>query len=282
MTSDELISRFQFPKEGFEDPIKWTDGVGFSLVKEYGDGFASQYKIGFLKPFGQNEINYLWVSAYFGKKIPEGISLGTGAKGIWDPIDIDFYDKYSFKTSNSKFYKENVEIDPSSILKDIRSIHELPTKKVKGFLLRLRLGFWRKILPRMISWVDRCLTLLLWLISGEITKGGILNRLISNESKPGTTFTEGKTLKFFGYEAKRWSVIFYCTMHLIAFLIFPCQLLSNKVIGPLIQNNFLILCYVVTSFAFTEVALPKIIKRLIEGNIKLYGKISFMTLKIHF
>ena len=58
-------------------------------------------------------------------------------------------------------------------------------------------------------------------------------------------------MEFFGYKAKRWSVVFYCLLHLTIFSFFYWKSIEYVFVNEMLNNNFLALCYVVVSFALT-------------------------------
>jgi hypothetical protein len=308
MQQDDLIAQFKFPITGFSSPIKWQDGFGFSVTQKYRNSYASLYKIGvYDEKQKEGDLKKLWISVIYGKEAEGGgISIGTGKKGVWNPVDLDFRDEYFFNLKTKKFFHFEKEIDPKNILFNVEKLHKLPTKSIRGILLRLRLRFWRIFLPSIIKIIDKCLILLLLFVSGEGPKDAdILKRLVSQwhdghveraDQRPGSrnppfepvSFNKGTPLDFFGYKAKRWSVVFYCLMNLFLYILFfywekkPDWLayISNPLTN-ILRNNFLALCYVVVSFAITEALVPSALKIMIERVPKVFRKVSFKILKVH-
>ncbi len=291
MTPQDFINKFRLPLKGFSNPIAWQDGVGFSLVQEHGNTFASLYKFG-LNLASEEQRKPLWVGVSYGKNTSRGISLGSGENGVWDPIDLDFNKDFTYDPTTDKFFKNDKEIDPQQIIHDLERIHKLPTKKIKGFKLRSRLRFWRKIIPGILKFVDLLTRIFLWIVSGETTEPDIFKRSISErldrpdrpfhglpETKDAS-FNESRTLSFFGYSAKRWSVVFYCSIHLIAYTLFFFSDKHWSLLGNIFGNSFLALCYAVVSFTVTEAGIPAILRSFVKFLTRAHGRISFMSLKI--
>lgn len=287
---DELILRFNALPKNFSQPIKWDDGTGFSVIEKYRDGNASLYKIGFGKAQedSSSSLKSLWVSVSYGQDIPGGISMRSSQK-IQDPIDLVFRDEFFYDTNTLKCYEGKKVISPNDLLSEIENKHKLPTKiTISGLRIRSKLWFWRVALPKFIQLCDLIIILILRIISGERTKDDIWKRLLwrkdedARKSNIDIEFENSKTMEFFGYKAKRWSVVFYCTLHLTIYLVFFCLFQAHYYVASKIgSNSFIILCYVVVSFAITESLIPKILKFLIETTIpSIFRKISFRIIKI--
>lgn len=288
--NDYLYNQFAFQRIGFSDPIKWSDGVGLSRIKKFPDGRASLYKIG----IGQEEIQKdttkkkVSISVSHGKEVMGGISLGSET-GLSSPIDLSFRDDFTYDLQEKKFYYRNKVLTPIEVLAKVEEVHERPTKKVGGLFLRSRLWFWRKLLPGVIRLLDLLLIGLLWLISGERVTDNILKRLLglhSEKAREGISskrvqFEEVGTIDFFGYKAKRWSVVFYCGLHLLIFAIYILLQVEYEWLTKVLTNSFLVLCYVVVSFSITEALIPKFLKSII-GKItpELFGSIAFKSIKV--
>lgn len=284
MTSTEFREKFKLPFASFSNPTDWQDGVGFSVIEEGENGFASIYKIGFyVRDSGVNPVKDIWVSVSYGKKTDGGISLGTTEGNLKTPIDLDFHKEFSYNTETDKFYFESKEIDPKDILLKIQKVHKLPTLIVKGLLLRLRLSLWRKIIPGGIKSADNILVRILWLISGERVKNDIMGRRLfekSDEKIKMIEFADSKTLNFFGYQAKRWSVVFYCASHLIGYYAILKFGVPHYFFSEVFKNNFLSLCYVVVTFAIIEHSVPQFLKFIIKFTPVLYGNVLFKRLSV--
>ncbi|NBV29739.1 hypothetical protein EBS02_12155, partial [bacterium] len=224
MNSSELKNKFNLPFSNLSDAIEWQDAIGFSVIEDYQNGFVSLYKIGFLdKKLEGSEQKDLWISVSYGKKIDEGVSLGTGGNSLDIPIDLDFHKEFSYSPTKDKFYYQHQEISAKEILLKIQRIHKLPTLALKGFRLRFRLRLWRKFIPFLIKSIDSVFIAILWLVSGEKIRNDIMGRRLfekPNEKIKTVEFDDPKTMDFFGYKAKRWSVVFYCVLHLVCYFLF--------------------------------------------------------------
>jgi hypothetical protein len=300
MAPEDLIKPFKLPFANFSSPIEWSDGLGFSTTQDYGDGYGSLYKFGILDQTSKENRENLWITVSYGKETDGGISLGTGKNGIWDPIDLNFNNEFFYDKSTKKFYHYEKEVEPKKILLDIEKLHKLSTKKFKGALLRARLNFWRKFLPSLVNVIDKTTIFVLLLVSGEkpievdITKRWVsqwheehkierLNEKIifeKAEFKP-VSFNEGELLNFYVFKAKRWSVVFYCAIHLIFYIIFFFFKIKFDLLNQISKNSFIFLCYIVVTFTFTEATTPWVLKKIIKKNSEIFSRVSFKTLRIH-
>jgi hypothetical protein len=229
MTTEDLIKQFGLPFENFSTPIKWEGDVGFTTIQSYGNGYVSLYKFGILKQDQEGDLKKISVSVSYGKETEGGISLSTGENGVWDPIDLNFPNEFFYSESRKCFLKDGKVISAKEMLFYVEKIHKKPTRLGKGFALRFRLWFWRKGLPFFIKFIDIILISVLLLISGEkIKNNDILKRYFhkrfneKNDRKIENDFEflDSGTMTFFGYTAKRWSVVFYCFMHLFIYIFF--------------------------------------------------------------
>jgi hypothetical protein len=290
--SKKLIADFSFKIDGFSDPIEWTDGTGFSRIKKLDNGNASLFKLG----IGGDQLHSaspkkgLWVSINYGRENMGGITLGSEEQNISGPVDLDYRNEFFYDIDSGKYFHKDKEISSENLFKIVLEAHTRPTKAIVGFWVRCRLWFWRKLLPALITWLDIALVNLLWLISGEKIKENILRRLLDtnrseriNERIPSINaeFEESRKMDFFGYKAKRWSVVFYCGLHLVLFTVIFFYKLHSTWVETIFASNFLALCYVVVSFAFTEAFVPRILKAII-GKITpaAFGSIAFKRLEI--
>lgn len=289
--AEQFRTQFSFAHDGFSEPIPWTDAVGFSRVRKFANEYASLYKFGIVETELQNVSSRksLWISVSYGKETMGGISLGSEKHTLSDPIELDFKDEFFCNVTTNKFYYHDKEITPQKILSTIEETHMKPTKKVGGFVLRCRLWFWRKFLPSLIKYFDIFLIGLLWLVSGERIKENIFRRLLGTRSErfkesiptKEAEFEQSKTMDFFGYKAKRWSVVFYCGLHLLIFFFSFWRGMEYSWLTAIFTSNFLALCYVVISFAFTEALVPQTLKWIIsKATPKAFGSISFKRMKV--
>jgi len=284
ITSKELLDFFELPFDDFSAGKEWKDDIGFSTIKKHRDGYISLYKVGIYKE--DKGLKRLLVSVSYGQETEGGVRLGTGRNGLSDPIDLDFDNEFFFDELNQKFFHFKKEISPKAILLYVDKIHEKPTRMVGGLFLRTRLWFWREGLPSIIKIFDVAMIWFLWLISGEKIKGDILARYFGQKfekKKEGIDvieFGKSETMDFFGYHAKRWSVVFYCSLHLVIYYIFYLIDKSCSLASRISSDNFLILCYVVISFAITESMIPNFLKFIIKQTPTVFTKIAFRRINV--
>lgn len=285
MTSKDFLEKFNVPFPNFTNPVEWHDGIGFSVVEndENNHKFASLYKIGLRPDSKEGPVKDLWVSVSYGEKTDGGIILGSTNKSLKKPIDLYFHEEFFYDSESDIFYFQGKEIKPKDILLKIQKVHKSPTFVIKGSVLRFRLLWWRKILPGIVKFLDAILIKILLLVSGERIKHDITSRSLfekSNEEIQTVEFADSETIDFFGYAAKRWSVVFYCTMHLLGYFFVLKIGIKHGFFTHIFKNNFLALCYVVISFALTEYLLPELLKRVLKKTPSFYGKIIFKRLNV--
>lgn len=278
MTSQELIEKFKFPFENFSLPVAYSGDVGFSVIQEHENNRASIYHI-VIDNKNTNPIKKIRSGVNYGEKTDDGIKLGVDSN-LFNPIDLDFPDEFTYNSQTNKFYFRKKEIEAKDILLKTKKVHIRPTKLILGLPLRLKLWFWRKALPLVIKAIDFLLIFTLWVVSGERTKDDIFKRLLIDYHEKETVkeieFEPTKKIDFFGYEAKRWSVIFYSFIHLILFYF---KIFSGS-LNNVLENSFFALCYIVVSFFITESLIPEILKSIIKLTPKMFGYIAFKRLKV--
>ena len=280
MTSQEFIEKFKFPLKNFSSPVAYSGDIGFSVVQEHGNNRASIYHI-VINYKNDNPIKKIISGVNYGEKTNEGIRLGID-NNLFNPIDLDFPDEFTYNTQTNKFYFKRKEIEANDILLKTEKVHIQPTKLIWGLSLRLKLWFWRKVLPFIIKTIDLILISILWIVSGERIKEDILKRLLwkyhENEKRDikEIEFKTAETIDFFGYKAKRWSVVFYSLVHLILFYF----KIFSGFLDSVLSNSLFALCYIVISFFITESLIPEILKSIIKLTPKLFGYISFKRLKV--
>jgi hypothetical protein len=290
MTSEDLSKPFGLPFSNFSAPILWQDGLGFSTTEDYGDGYASLYKFGIYNQESQGDLKKIWTSVSYGRKNQDGISLGTGKNGMRDPLDLDFHDEFFYDEKQKKFFHYGKEIEAKKILLDVEKTHKKPTKIIGGVFLRCRLWYWRLFVPGLIKVLDGILIFVLRLISGEKLQKDLWGRLFSingNEqsNKPipdkYNSFEDGKTMEFFGYKAKRWSVVFYCLIHIIAYVIYFYGKLRVNLLSNILGNNFLAICYVVVTFSISESLIPSMLKSaILKINPRFFSRAISKRIKV--
>lgn len=282
MTSQELIEKFKFPLENFSSPIAYSSDVGFSVIQEHGNNRASIYHI-VIDDKETNPIKKIRSGVNYGEKTDSGIRLGID-NNLFNPIDLDFSNEFTYNIQTNKFYFKDKEIEANDILLKTEKVHIRPTKLIWGLPLRLKLWFWRKAIPFVIKAIDLILIGILWVISGERIKDDIWKRLLwkHHENEKGNIkeieFEKAETIDFFGYKAKRWSVVFYSLIHLIFFYFY--NKLGFNFSDKVLSNSLLVICYIIVTFFVTESLIPKILKSLIKLTPKIFGYISFKRLKV--
>lgn len=280
----DFADSFGLPQNGFEAASLFADGFGFSTFKARqqveGRLFASLYKF-YISPdeLGSvGNVKDIKISASYGEKIPEGLSLtprGIKRKPNW-PRDIFIHHEFSYNIANGDFAYKSKSITATDILKRVDAHHMLPNKTGLGFPFRFLQSFKQFELGilNFLYWIQGAF---LWMISGTITEKKILDlpSRFGNEIRI-LPFAQEK-IKIFGYEASAWSVVVYSTIHAGIYVLWYLYFLDADISFFTIafQNIFLTASYVIPSIVLFERILPKTILGTMKYTSKAYTYMAF-------
>jgi len=151
---------------------------------------------------------------------------------------------------------------------------------LRGFFLRLKLRFWRVLLPWLFTFVSNIFYYLLLLISGDrytydflfqeekengqIISSRMEDRVNRNKAEVKEEDKEAKKIDFFGNKVPQWPIVFYSALHLGAWFFVKYREIPTSQVEDFFSNNFLVVLYVIVSFWLLETILPLLLKKLIK------------------
>lgn len=275
---------------GFDSPVPFHEPeVGISFKKKLkDDDYVSLIKLAVLDD-GEPRRNNLFASATYGKDNGSSIEIRSLENTkLDDPVDLVFNDEFYYDPVAKQIYHGKKKISPLQLLNEVYGKHIKPTRTLAGFLLRVRFWFWRYFLRDLIEIFGKIAKVVLFVISGTrysydaFWEGTELADSYANPEGDGKEKSKGgeEKLNFLGYKAKRWPILFYCSLHLGAYML--CSLFDIKphIIVVLLQNNFLTLVYVVVSISLIESVIPDSLKKLIRALSRLSLKLSFKKITV--
>ncbi len=286
----EFVSKFKdlLEKKGFHGFTPFTQGVGFGVYKKLRDSDIDRvtlFRVGISDDNANGKLP-LSAGASYGVMSDYGVRLRNGEEiFINDPVDMESRNDYFYDTKTKTLFKKDRQITPEELIDDIYNLHIKPTKVVRGFLLRIKLRIWRTWLPFIFTSLSNIFHYLLLIISGNrytfepfVEEEKINNEIISTKStlhkvKEKESLQESKKFHFFDYEASRWSIVFYSLVHLALYSYFFYINYKPAYITTILENNFLIIIYVVCSLWMLESIIPLIFMFL----IKRFSKLAFYS-----
>ncbi len=292
MFLDSLKSTIINSSKGYSEPVKLSDveGIGYrKLRKQDGKDFVSIYKIYFDKKFSDTGRQPITISVSYGE-LKEDKSIVISPTSIprkfsW-PIDFYSKDEFYFDKKSGKIFQNSKELNLSEFVNVIDTIHTKPTLFFRGFLLRMRLIFWRKIATNFFLYLYNVLVFILFIFSGTKTISSIWSAEVSvNEKgaklKTNKTKFSSEKINLFGYAASAWSVVVYAIFHFTAFTIW--YFYSGQVFPYLhfvFSNTFLTISYVVPTVVFFERIIPSVLESMIIILRNKYQRTSFKQVSL--
>jgi len=235
-------------------------------------------------------IKPITITASYGRKTKDGILLSSSnekIKGILDPIDLISLDEFFYNTATREFFFKvpGRKYRASDILRYINELHEKPTKPVRGFVLRVKLIFWHIIIAGLVKIFSNILAWLLYVSSGTTVSMNIWNRIVFPDRIDGDAdderkFKEAERKEILGYKASPWAIVFFCSIHLVLYLLFSILDFKPEFLVVIFKNNFLTIIYVVISLSFVEVLLPRILKSIMRKADSLYRELTGKKIRI--
>lgn len=295
MDKQTFIGKFSssLQSSGFSEPIEFSNVVGFSTSKERlqsGHPFVSIYKFYFKNEDLENgkEKKPIIVSVSYAEKLKDGtlqISPTSIKRRINWPIDLLSTDEFFYDSTTGELYFKNKKIGPRDLIQKIESLHIKPTKLLRGFVLIMKLFFWKILVTNFFKFLYYLLIEILYLISGTKTSEGIWsikinqNQIKENENIEKESFAK-EEIDIFGYKASAWAVTVYAILHISIYsYYFHCDL-ENDFVKSIFSNTFLTITYVIPSLVFFERLIPEIIRLLIMSSGKFFHKTLFKQIKI--
>jgi len=287
---EKFIKNFQdLNKYGFYDLVHFRDkDVGFSIKKKFkaDEKMISLIKVALLDKEGLNRRVYIAASYGELNERQDGLIIRTFEKtNLKDPIDIEARGDYVYNTAENTFYKDGQKKSGAEIVNEFYKTHIKSTKLVSGLGVRLRMWFWRTLVTKTLSNISKFFYYLLLAISGtRYSYDPFFEEEKTDEfgarDKVKTIQTEGKKIELIGYEASRWSILFYAFLHLFLYVLFMSINFKPHLLVKLLENNFLVAIYVVFSLWLIEAVIPELLKMLIKIFSKKSFACSFRKIKV--
>jgi hypothetical protein len=305
MTQEEISKNFKEKFKningvnGFHDFFPYENEIGFSIQKDLNKKDINNtsllsFYIHNNSPESDSKKSIL-ISATYGKKVQNGVSIRNEIKSF-TPIDLSSEGDYYYNAIDNKLLKKEKEISPTDIVNEIYEDHIKSTRVFKGFWIRTKIFFWRKLVSGFFKLISSMLHWLLYIISGDkysyepIWKTEVLNGVKMNSKLNGMLGIEKKKFKedliesikfdFLGYKASFWLITFYSIFHLLVYIFCYYQNYKPSIILQIFENNFLTLIYVIISFWFLEKIIPTTLKFLIKFNSEKSSYFSYKKIKI--
>lgn len=290
-----FISNFnnELSKEGFSKPVAFMDAFGFSTSKKRKQGgynFVSIYKF-YIKESELNSKNNIPINitASYGEELADGsvrfFPTSIKRKITW-PIDLVSDDEFFYNLVEDKFYFKNGEISPNQIINKIEFLHTKPTKLFKGFILLVKLFFWRILITNLFKFLYYFFIKILYILSGIKTKTSIWLVVLKKDSLKDKEDIEkelfaNEKINIFGYHASAWSVVVYATIHLCAYSFwYFCSCFNGDFLNKILSNGFLVITYVIPTLVLFERLIPRILEFFIKFFGKYFHRSSFRKIKI--
>ncbi len=280
-----FINKFDLDKYGFYAAVPYTDAaIGFGCKKKLNSKDEENVTgIGIYmseKTYAEQSTRKgLYITAIYGKQFSDGIQIRS-KYNFNEPLDLEFRDEFFYDINTEKIYKKNKEITADDLLLYVYRKHIRTTKDFFGFILRIRLRFWRIWLPCLLKLISSTFHYLLLIISGDrytyefLFKEENLNgQIISSRMEgrvnkvpkpPKETEEKAATIDFFGIDVPQWPIVFYSSLHLCLLVLIKYLGIKVTQIKEFFDNNFCMVLYVIVSFWLIETVLPFILKKLIK------------------
>lgn len=291
----EFKNQFQNLPTDFSKPIEFTgDPFGFSVLKEYPNGYASLFKV-YIRPeelSKKGPIKTIDGAVSYGKKTSDGIVLSSSSekiKKLFDPLDLVSRDEFLYNYETHKFFYKGKEITASNVIVLLDKWHLKITKTVQGAWLRLKIIWFHYLLAKFLKIVFKAASGLQYLATGEKVK--IFHDLIKdpNESlypseKP-LDIKKSELIDLWGYKVKPWIAGTYAMLHLFAYFIFFFNDYQFPWLTTLFKNSFLTFMYGIVSLGLANTFLPILfkpieLKKILKFIQSLYMITAFRRVKI--
>lgn len=277
-------------KNGFYGFTPYTDGRGFSIKRDLNNKDSDNTSL--LKFYIQDDDQEIKakksirISATYGKKAGDGVSLRDFTKTISGPVDLLSKDEYYYDTSSDTLFSDKKEISPADLVVDIYSDHIKPTKPILGIWIRTKIFFWRVVLNKISGYTAKFFHYVLYAITGDKYSYGaslkeevLNNKIISHASgdfigrkknrKMKDNLEESPKFDLLGYKTSRWVIIAYSILHLVLYVVLININFKPLILTTIFRNSFLTLIYVILSLWILETLVPKILKSFIRNSSKI-------------
>ena len=158
---------------GFYNLTSFVDAFGFSIKRKLDsqDGknvSLLRFYIPDKELRSEKKKKILDIEATYGRDDRDSVSFRYIEKSkISDPVDLISKGDYYYDINSNKLFYKKREISPSELLDYVYSDHIKPTKVIKGFIIRVRLLFWRIVAPALLNSTSKIFHYCLYIITGD-------------------------------------------------------------------------------------------------------------------
>jgi len=128
---------------------------------------------------------------------------------------------------------------------------------------------YRKTISTVPKITSKILEVILYLITGDKFKHEYESRFILLDSTKinggliEPTQIQSIKVPVFGFDAPVWPIFTYCSINIIIFLLFSFLNIKPLFIKTILNNNFLSICYLISSFTIFQLITPMILRKTI-------------------
>lgn len=264
---DIFKTKFELPRGGFYEPVDLQDTeLGFSVYKDQKhlgrDDFKSIFKVYIRKDDFKKEGDKkpVTITVSYGRKTGDGIIVNTSdfsdfKRELNWPVELISRDDFFYNINTHDFYHGEKIISAARVLDLINEWHIKPTKKYKGFWLRMKMRFFHTILSGILK-------ILFYIVSGiqYLASGEKVNFYFKVEDSVTPKNKLGKKIKIFEYEVELWIAVLYSIFHLLIYSIFFLYNFWPSFLINIFHNGFLTVIYTIVSLGFADAVLSKLPK----------------------
>lgn len=233
----------------------------------------------------------LQIRATYGVNTKDGISTISNSEiGLFKvnsfPIPFESKDDYFYDLKSNQFYKGNKCITAQELLQELYQIHTKPTKLFSGLFLRIKLYTWRVLMTAFYKKIFFLLSTVFFYVSKQKVTGDIWTTYFGSSIPTPSTgennvkISEQQKTNIFGIEAPKRSIILFCILHFIVFLIFWLLNIKPLIVKAILNNNFILIIYIVSFIEITEFIISPVIPFFIRKIAMLHASAALKEITI--
>lgn len=291
---NSFIKKFHLSKNGFSTAVQLKDHqYGFTTTKPYKNIWKNNKEyysfVSLVVNYPNKESNprHSRVIAHIDlteKRDGQYYVTESLQKVVAKPINMNSIDDYWVNLKTGKFYNNNgQEVKAEQMLTALYNLHLKPTKKLGGLGIRTRLRLWQYTIG-LLKYLEIVAKYLLVVLTGEFYKYdhfGTMMRSRETDRKFDTK-PEIKTenISISGFTARPHTILAYCGIHLLLFLICYSRKQYPPVLVSIFTNSFLTIIYTVFTLGVMDRVYPPFSKWLQRKLAKLQWTLNFRSFKL--
>lgn len=294
MNKHEFKNLFTPLPGGFSEPTEFTDDVfGFSITKEYPNGYASLFKIYIKKEelLKEEPQKVVCGTVTYGKKTSDGIIISSSSekiKRLFDPLDIQSVDEFFYNSATQEFFFGTKKISAQEVVMILDKLHIKITKNIQGTWLRLKIIWFHYLLTALWQVIFHMVSGVQYLATGEKIKifqdVKDSSKSIYLDEKP-LSIKESDLIDLWGYKVKPWIAGTYAMIHLIIYVVFFKYDYKPLWLTTLFKNSFLTFMYGIASLGLANTFLPILfrpvqLRRILKFIQNRYMSAAYMKVSI--